>query len=445
MKKRRIGVVADDITGANDIGVMFAQNGYAVNVIPLDNGPEAADFEGTDVLVIHTGSRLDDAATAAAKTRKAAAFLKEQDCDLIYAKTCSVFRGNIGATFDAVQDVLGVKTSMVIAGFPRNGRTTLDGVHYLNGVPVAETAFAKDPVTPLKWSRLDQLIGNQSRRPCRSFTGGWLDRPEEEGRAHLEALKREAAYVIFDVRSQRDLARISALIAGERSICGSSAVCEELPKAWGEASAPPACPDLTENGGGVVILAGSLTPETAEQVDRLERSGIRRCMMDPARLLEAGKRETEVRQAAARAAECLAAGENILIYASRDRNRVRDEAERLGMDGVEAGRCISQAFEQVAGTVRTETGCMRYVVAGGGTSDAVSRGLGVRSMRIWQEIEAGVPVMTGLTGEGGRLLLVFKSGSFGSPDFLRKAAEILRGREPGADRGREKTDGGNAK
>lgn len=33
--KKRIGVVADDVTGANDIGVMFRKGGYRSAVFPL--------------------------------------------------------------------------------------------------------------------------------------------------------------------------------------------------------------------------------------------------------------------------------------------------------------------------------------------------------------------------------------------------------------------------
>ena len=425
---KRIGVVADDITGANDIGVMLAKNGLSVSVISLQDHPVPEDFQGCDALVINTGSRLDSAERAAERTREAAVFLRECGCDMIHTKTCSVFRGNVGASFDAVQDVLGVTCSMVVAGFPRNGRTTVEGVHYLNGVPVAETSFAHDPVTPLRFSRLDELIGQQSERPCRSFTAAWLDRPAGEQRAHLEELKREAAYVIFDVRDQEDLKRIASLISEERNICGSSAICEELPVYWGMCRQVQPCPDAAEDGSGTLILAGSLTPQTAAQVAFLEQQGIARQVMAPVRLLVEDERESEVEAAAAFALARLKRGEDVLVYVSRDTAGVRARSSALGITEIEAGRRISLAFEALARRVLERTGLRKYVVAGGETSDAVSRGLGVRTMRIWQEIEAGVPLMTAVTHDGHQLLLVLKSGSFGSPAFLRRSADALRGR-----------------
>lgn len=426
MKKKRIGVVADDITGSNDIGVMLAKNGLSVTVISQEDSPVPADFAGADALVINTGSRLDAAAVAADKSARAAAFLRENGCELVYSKTCSVFRGNIGASFDAIQDTLGVTTSMVVAGFPRNGRTTVDGVHYLNGVPVNQTSFAHDPVTPIQFARLDELIGRQSIRPCAGFTAAWLDKPLEVQRAHLAELSRDAAYVIFDVRDQADLKRIAVLIADAPNICGSSAICEELPGAWGMQSPVRRCPVAVDDGSGVMILAGSLTPQTAAQVKRLEED-VARLVLNPALLLTEEERAGEVRRAVAFASERLPKGEDVLVYASRDTEGVRARSAELGLDDIGAGRRISLAFEAIAKAVYTQTGMTRYVVAGGETSDAVSRGLGVRTMRIWQEIEAGVPVMTAKTHHGSELLLVLKSGSFGSPAFLRKAVDALRG------------------
>lgn len=426
MERKRIGVVADDITGSNDIGVMLAKNGFRVTVLSLEDGPVPADFDGADALVINTGSRLDAAWVAAEKSAWAASFLRDNGCEMIYTKTCSVFRGNIGASFDAVQDALGVRTSMVVAGFPRNGRTTVDGVHYLNGVPVSQTNFAHDPVTPLRFSRLDELIGQQSDRPCRVFTHEWLDKDEADRCAHLEALRQEAAYIIFDVRDQADLAVIARLIKDERNICGASAICEELPGAWQQVGPVDMyCP--LEEESGVLILAGSLTPQTTRQIAEAERAGVPAFVLDPALLLEESDRAGVVRSAAVYAAAQLAEGLDVLVYAARDTSAVRERSTRLGISDVEAGRCISLAFEDIARQVRRMTGLSRYLVAGGETSDAVSRGLGVRTMRIWQEIEPGVPVMTARTFSGDELALVFKSGSFGSDAFLLRAAQTLRG------------------
>ncbi len=59
----KIGVVADDITGANDIGSMFANGGCVAHVYAHDSfDPTDAwsDSERPDECIIDTNSRLDE-------------------------------------------------------------------------------------------------------------------------------------------------------------------------------------------------------------------------------------------------------------------------------------------------------------------------------------------------------------------------------------------------
>ena len=74
--------------------------------------------------------------------------------------------------------------------------------------------------------------------------------------------------------------------------------------------------------------------------------------------------------------------------------------------------------------VLADTGQNRLIVAGGETSDAVCRSLGITGMRIWQEIQPGLPSCIALNQPAR--FLVLKSGSFGKPNFFEQALEHLR-------------------
>ena len=123
-----VGVVADDITGADDIGVMFAKHGYAVRIFGA--GTDLAALPGrlagrrTDVIIIDTDSRMDEPQVAYAKVRRATAALVRAGCGLFWKKTCSVFRGNVGPEFDALFDELNHRFALAVAAFPKNGRVT---------------------------------------------------------------------------------------------------------------------------------------------------------------------------------------------------------------------------------------------------------------------------------------------------------------------------------
>ena len=417
--KLRVGIVADDITGANDVGAMLARNGYVCTVISLAEDPVPGDFEGSDALVINTGSRLDTPEMAAEKSARAAAFLRRMGCDRFSAKTCSVFRGNIGASLDAVQDAVGADCTMVVLGFPANGRTTLHGVHYVRGVPLERTAFAADPVNPMHLSRLRDILAQQSKRPSAEFPYEWLELPLEKQQILLEELKARARYILFDVRDDNDLQLIARLIGGERSIAGASAIFGALPRVWGCAATPVPCP-LHPSVPGTLIVSGSLTPQTRAQTAVLREHGIPCAILDPVLLLEENC-DTLYDRLTEKLTAHLSAGQSVLLCADQDSCRVADAAARRGIDSRTMGRRITSALALLAGRACQAGGVRRVLVAGGETSDCVSAALGVRSMRIWEELEPGIPLMTGRTRDGGELLLVFKSGSFGSDGFLLEA------------------------
>ena len=62
----------------------------------------------------------------------------------------------------------------------------------------------------------------------------------------------------------------------------------------------------------------------------------------------------------------------------------------------------------------------RLVVAGGETSGAVVKALGVEALAIGPQIDPGVPWTTSIGAEP-RIALALKSGNFGAPDFFDKA------------------------
>ena len=91
---------------------------------------------------------------------------------------------------------------------------------------------------------------------------------------------------------------------------------------------------------------------------------------------------------------------------------------------LEVSRLVSATLAAVTARVLAETGQNRLIVAGGETSAAVCARLGVDGMRVWKEIQPGLPSCVSLS-EPSRML-VLKSGSFGKPDFFERALEHLR-------------------
>ena len=132
-------VIADDMTGAADTGVQFCP--YFQNVYLISHDGIPAEFTGSspDVLAVHTDSRASEAESARNSVRQAASRLKRFAPRIVYKKTDSCMRGNMGAEIDAVLEEMGFDLSFIAPAFPKMGRTTEKGVHYVNGIPVSQT------------------------------------------------------------------------------------------------------------------------------------------------------------------------------------------------------------------------------------------------------------------------------------------------------------------
>ncbi|WP_028608850.1 four-carbon acid sugar kinase family protein [Paenibacillus harenae] len=434
-----IGVVADDITGAGDIGIMFAKARLETHVYPLQDWEDSGRAGARpDVLIIDTNSRLNRPEDAYEKVFRATKALLGAGCGTFYNKTCSVFRGNIGAEFDAMLDALGASFALVALGFPKTGRTTLGGIHYVRGTRLEESEFRHDPVHPMTRSDLVQILQAQTSRKVDRVDIRTVDAGSERLREEIARKKKDCCYLIVDVRDQASLRIIAEAAKDEPVLCGSSALAEELAlldryassstrSAGQEENAVTQLPAEQAKRCNVLCVAGSLMPQTAAQTQYIREKGIRSAELDSLLLIDPQLSGGHMRMVASYAVQQLEAGEDVLVYASNQKEKVAETKRRAlqqGMDNTEVSRIVSDALSEVVKDICGRTGQRQIVVAGGETSAAVCGKLGITGFRIWKEIEPGLPSCESL--EPRRRLFVLKSGSFGGEDFLWKAIEHLK-------------------
>jgi 3-dehydrotetronate 4-kinase len=115
----------------------------------------------------------------------------------------------------------------------------------------------------------------------------------------------------------------------------------------------------------------------------------------------------------------------VLIYATAPPEAVKAVQAELGTE--RAGTLVEDTLAAVAQGLVQRLGVRQLIVAGGETSGAVVKALGVKGLRIGPEIDPGVPWTAALQdGSGAPLALALKSGNFGTPDFFLKAWDRLR-------------------
>jgi uncharacterized protein YgbK (DUF1537 family) len=158
----KIGIVADDLTGANATGVLLTKQGFtSATVIQTE---EIIDADDLDALCIDTDSRYADDGFIIDKVTKAMKHFDAWGAKVICKRIDSTIRGNIGLEIDTVLQEMGEDSVAIVVGaFPDSGRISSGGYLLVNGIPVEETDVARDPLKPITESYIPGIIGKQSK------------------------------------------------------------------------------------------------------------------------------------------------------------------------------------------------------------------------------------------------------------------------------------------
>lgn len=423
---RQMGIIADDLTGASDSGVQFARIGLETNVI-FDLEHATVESAASDVVVIETDSRSLPAAEAYENVRAAANYLQEAGFRHIYKKVDSTLRGNLGVEIDAALDGLSLDLAVIAPAFPKIGRVTSAGRHYLHGKPVDETEIAKDPKCPVHESDLPKLLASQSKRKTGLVTLSVLHKGKTAVWEWVDGLRQAGVeLIVFDAQTDDDMQAIAEIMSGYRARIlwtGSAGLADYLPRALGMTIREQQPVEIPVSGKSVVLVAGSISPTTREQVEHVcQGSDVLRVELDPL-VLFAGEeeRQREIGRCAEKLAEAVRAGRDAALYSLASPDHVKAAKERgaaLGLGNADISNRIADALGEVASAIARSHELQGMILTGGDTAKAVCRHMGVTGIQLLDEIEPGIP-LSRLVG-GQRLYAVTKAGAFGQKSHYRK-------------------------
>ncbi|WP_043529702.1 3-oxo-tetronate kinase [Litchfieldella xinjiangensis] len=427
-----LGAIADDFTGATDLANNLVRAGMrCVQTIGVPSSDFALD--NVDAVVIALKSRSIPAAQAVSDSLAALAWLKEHNARQIFFKYCSTFdstdAGNIGPVADALLEQLGATQTVMVPAFPINGRTVYQGHLFVGDRLLSESGMQHHPLTPMTDADLVRVLARQTPHEVGLAAYPVLASGSAPTREHLDKLSADGVrHVICDTLNEDNLDVLAEAVVDYPLVTGGSGLGQALPehyrrKGWLTEISDPG--RLAPASGSALVLSGSCSRATLGQVSNfLERHpGMG---LDPLLL---AKDPAHLENALAFAREHLAKGGPVLIYASADAGRVKAAQAELGVE--QAGELVEQALGELARTLVSE-GVGRLVVAGGESSGAVVSALGIRQLRIGDQIDPGVPwTQAPLEGKDAPLSLALKSGNFGSEDFFSRAFEVLETRTKG--------------
>lgn len=419
-----LGCIADDFTGGTDLAGMLVKAGMrTVQLIGTPTGPLSVNADEVDAVVIALKSRTSPVDEAVAESLAALRWLQQAGCQQFYFKYCSTFdstpRGNIGPVAQALMQALDTDFTIACPAFPANGRTIYKGYLFVGDALLSESGMRNHPLTPMTDASLVRVLQQQVSGKVGLADYGVVEKGAAAIGARFAALREQGCnFAIVDAVSDRDLEAIGAACADLPLVTGGSGIALGLPENFrrrGLLARQVAADALPATGGLRAVISGSCSVATQKQV-ALMREQAPAFHVDP---LQLARGDDEVAAALVWAAAHVGQAP-VLIYATATPETVRAVQAQLGVERV--GGLVEQALAKIAlGLVKLGVG--QLIVAGGETSGAVVKALGVSGLRIGPEIDPGVPWTTALKGQdaGPPLALALKSGNFGSEDFFLKA------------------------
>ncbi len=417
----KILVQADDFSGAAEVAQQFAAHGLAarITLAPITD-LHGSSNKGAQVLVIDTHSRGMSATAAEAAVKAALGEPGPGNERLVFKKTDSLWRGNVGAELSALTE-LGYH--VVVAGaMPVMGRTVIGGKPFVGGIALGAT----------------DLWGAEAGKPPAGITelfrnaagvrlAGIDDVRSADFTARLEAALQHSlpAIVVADGETEADLDAVVRALAGLEfavagrpvALAGTGQVAGLLARHLGvelahiaQVPGDTAVPAGPAVGTPVLAVIGSASPAARRQLENLGAEDFEVIAIDPG-----GNGPESDRDADARLREALTNRHRVALTLT---DSVVDPRRSAGI----VARLALLARQALLARDGQPGISADLILTGGETARAVLDALGIRSLVPWTAVQHGAVVSE---ADGGRLVAT-KPGSFGDEHVLAQLYRAIQ-------------------
>jgi D-threonate/D-erythronate kinase len=407
----RILIIADDLTGAADSAVQFRQAGFSAVVLADPPRPRTVR-QRAQVISLSLNTRdASPAAVARIWERHASTITAMAQGALVYQKIDSTLRGHPAREVRLLLGYLGASVALIAPAFPKLGRQTIDGVHRVYGVPLAETEYAHSHTRARASSRLPELFSvDASQSPVHLPLQIIEEGPETVSRWLQHCLAGPSRFITADAADERhlDILTQAALPhVGRLLLVGSAGWAGRLALACQERLAPTPAPP------GVLAVVGSLSAVATLQVQAALQAGVTVVQYPTASTPPMVGATAQDWQSVTQA---LVSGRPAILWS------------HSGDPQAASHRVGARILRALAGIVRdilATTPVSSLAIVGGDTAQAVLRALHASGLVLTGEMMPGLPYGRLLDGPWAGLLTATKAGGFGSELVLRDCLEFL--------------------
>jgi D-threonate/D-erythronate kinase len=151
----KILIVADDLTGAAELGGIAFHCGLTVRIL-LDS--ETGFHFPENVVILDSNTRNMAPEKAYQEIKKLLSGIDLSSFDLIFKKVDSLLRGPICSEIKAMLDVINIDQAYLVPANPSRNRIIRSGKYYIDNIPINNTDFRSDPHYPRTSKYVRDLI-----------------------------------------------------------------------------------------------------------------------------------------------------------------------------------------------------------------------------------------------------------------------------------------------
>ena len=425
-------ILADDFTGALDTGVQFSGKGIRTQVVV--SGHWVEPDSDCDVIVIDVETRHVPKEKAYEIVNDVCQRAVKYGIRCFYKKTDSALRGNVGSELQAAADAVFGKNIVFVPAFPAMRRITVDGVHYIDGIPVKESVFGQDPFEPVMYDRVDELlratgyrggvIGVSKAERKLQTAEDWKTQASEERRQKAAEAAKQQLF-LYDAETDADLDEIAEAVSKKSDIpilAGCAGFAAKLPELLKLPVKKSGDVKLKEN---LVFLCGSVNPITKSQIVYGEKMGIPRIHLKPEEKLEISYWDQP--EGLGKIRQLAKDGMQHIIIDSNDEEGHNDTMEYAAKKGysiedvrVRISETLGYLLKKLIDVGMEGT----YLITGGDTLIGFMKAIGVSELEPVNEIRPGC-VLTSLNYQDKKHYVITKSGGFGQERLIEQLTRIL--------------------
>ncbi|MFB6343736.1 four-carbon acid sugar kinase family protein [Saccharicrinis sp. FJH62] len=354
-----IAVIADDFTGAAEIGGIGLRHGLRVMI-----ETRVEKVKDVDLLIIATNTRALSKTEAAKEIDKITRKLLKLDPEFIFKKLDSVLRGNVAAELHAQMKASANDIAVIVAGNPYFKRIINKGIYYVEGIPLAQTSFGNDPEYSINSSHVTEIIGNEF---CEVSSIGVDEKMPANG------------LVVGDITNDEEMTKWTMRLNNQMVIAGGAGFFNAILFSLKNGKIRNEIKKEYTFGSKTLFIFGSAYPKSSD-MDRMTLDNNVSVVNMPAEIFNSADFEPDVmRRWVSTVSDHLRADKNVFVSIKYKYKKESGLSVRLSKN-------IGEFVAQVNKSVALED----LFIEGGATASAVFKSLEINRLMPFCELDAGI-------------------------------------------------------